>query len=185
MKVRESPSRVKPLAAKPLKDGRKTLCYDIELGQAIATLIRTGVPAKLALRKVCGIARPTHARRLLKLYRDGETEGLNEDQIAFCAEVVTAELEFVETATKNIKMHSANDWKASSWLLSKVSPDEFGDKQRLDITNVSQLSDEALRGQLVEACLSLPDDSPDKLRLYTELHSIYGSKLIEIEADNV
>ena len=153
-----------------------------QTGEAIAELLRMGVGITLACSKA-GITRQ-HVYLLLKRYRNGDPT-LNPAQEAFARAVDNGRADFAMAAADNVRSHSANDWKASAWLLERLAPDDYSLKQKLEISKASELTDADLAEQLCDAVRALPTDSVHRKLLFLALCDDYphGPQTV-VEADN-
>ena len=153
----------------PAGAGRPTTVC-IENAHAIAELLHMGVAWKIALARA-GVPRRT-VDQVMRRFDRGECK--DEEEREFCQILIDARTDIMAARVRNVENHSAEDWKASAWLLERTEPDSFGSKQRIELSQAKDLDDEGLVEQLVDAVLALPSDSPQKQRLYLELQAELG-----------
>lgn len=88
------------------------------------------------------------------------------------ADIKKAEISLKVKHLQNIQRHSENDVRASQWLLARKFPQEFGEKQTIDmntrgddnkvIINVIQQVQKEKHAQAIEIKHELPDEIDDE-----------------------
>lgn len=94
----------------------------------------------------------------------------------FCAEVEKAEVAGMAARLSRIQMAAIDgNWQADAWWLERRFPDQWGRRERVDVTHSGQV-DVRMAVAQVQAALDavLPDDPQVRLRL--------AEKLLELES---
>lgn len=102
--------------------GRPCLLTD-ELQKKFCDAVRSGLPLRYA-SGLCGISEATS----MYWRRIGSEEDRDDKYSRFFNAVQDAKAAFIKTHVANITKHSMDDWRASSFLLERMAPKEFGKK---------------------------------------------------------
>lgn len=93
---------------------------------------------------------PDRVKRIVKAIADGNTHkvacaigGIDpatfyrwmETHSDFCETVKKAEAEAEAFHVDRIKLHSFRNWQASAWMLERRNPEEWGKKDKVDVTS--------------------------------------------------
>lgn len=104
--------------------GRKTV-YTKELLEKIEELASIGYTQK-RIEEALGLPKDSIAKSKYYHTKTGRLDIL---------EVFTrASEEFIRSHLKNIENHSEDDWRASKYLLTIRKPEDYSEKQRLELT---------------------------------------------------
>jgi ribosomal protein L32E len=118
---------------------------------AIANAIRLGVPLKYA----SGLCALNHATVLEWIARGVEDvqAGKTSVHVDFATLVAQARGEFVAQNVRNVSDAGSSDWRASAFLLERRAPDEFAERQQVEVGVElrKELPEDAVRRAILHA----------------------------------
>jgi len=139
------PSRIHDLV--PLgPDGEK-----IPITEAIANAVRLGVPMKHAA-DLCALA-PAAMKEWIARGAEDQAEGSDTPFADFASLIAQARGEFMARNVRNVAEAGSEDWRASAFLLERRFPNEFAERQQLEVGVElrKELPEDAVRRAILHA----------------------------------